>query len=357
LRKLIPVFLAILFVFTFLNGCGAKTPNSPSSTALPTESAPLPTQPLPTSSPTEATEPPETDKYVRGNSNANLNNAGIIVKQGDWIYYSGMYDGLYKSRIDGSDKTKLTDSKAFYINIVDDWLYFCTMDKIGNPGPTKKIRTDGTEESDLGDISASYMNIVGDWIYYKVVSGEPASNWDDPLFRMKFDGTEKTLVFEDNSEEIFIFDDWIYYRNIDEKPVLTMIRTDGSERSEIGDSGFHWNFVDEGFIYYRAEIEGSPILFRMKPDSSEKSRIAEFDSFNYSISDSWIYYENEADEGKLYKIRTDGSEKENLFDLIPYNIYVTDSVVYCIFMADQHTVDNFNLFYVDTEGKGAIEIK
>lgn len=357
MRKLIAVFLAILFVLTFLYGCGAKTPTSQTSTALPTESTPLPTQPVPTPSPTEAIEPPETAKYARGNSNGNLNQGGPIVKQGDWIYYSGVYDALYKSRPDGSEKTKLTDSVAFYINIVDDWIYYCTMDKKGNPGHTMKIKTDGTGETELGELHASYLNIVGAWIYFKLSDGVQIENSYHPLYRMKFDGTEKTLVFEDRSEDIFIFDDWLYYRNTNDKPVLTMMRTDGTERTEIGDSGFLWNYVDENYIYYFDWIEGTAMLFKEKPDGSENIKIAEMESSKYVISGSWIYYENEADERKLYRIRTDGSEKEKLCDLIPYNIYVTDGVVYCIFMTDQHTTNNLNLFYVDTEGKGVTEIK
>lgn len=354
MKRLISVFLALLYISALLSGCSSKTPASPSSTASPSESSPVATEPVPTLALTAAPEPPDKEGYVTGNSNSNLNRGGIIVKQDDWIYYSGLYDGFYKSRIDGSEKTKLTDSVAFYINIVNEWLYYCTMDKNGNPGPTKKIKTDGTGEVDLGDMKASYLNIVGDWIYYKSPSGDPYDNWDDPLFRMRYDGTEKSLVFDDKSMNVFILDDWIYYSNQNDKPVFTKIRTDGTDKTEIADGGFYWVHVDDNYIYYISWIGGISFLFKMKPDGNDKSKIAEFYSSELSISEPWIYYENGSDNKKLYRIRTDGSHNEKVYDYNAYQIYVVDDLLYCWLISDP---PSNNLFLIDTDKKAPIEIK
>ncbi|MBW8382997.1 MAG: DUF5050 domain-containing protein [Youngiibacter sp.] len=360
MKKLMSVMLALLLASTILYGCGAKTPTSPSSATVPSASAPLATQPLPTTAPTSApaapADPSVSNKYVTGNSNVNLNAGGVIARQGDWIFYSGLYDGFYKSKSDGTMKTKLSDSIGLYLNIVEDWVYYCTWDKKGNLGPARRMKTDGTQEMDLSIGIASYMNIVGDWLYYKIPRGDIMENWDDGLYRIKLDGTEQSLVTNDRSTDIFIFDEWIYYKNQNDKPVLTKMRTDGTEKSAIGDSGFHWNHVDDNYIYYITWKNETSTLNKMYADGTGKTEIADIRISNslISITETWIYYLNESDEDKLYMIRIDGSGNEKINDNIASRIYVLDDLLFCTIQAN---TPNENLFRIFTDGTGMIELK
>lgn len=77
-----------------------------------------------------------------GNTNGNINNGGIAAQQGDWIYYDN--DGLYKIKTEGTEKIKICDDVARYINAAGNWIYYCNdadMDKL------YKIKTDGTGRS------------------------------------------------------------------------------------------------------------------------------------------------------------------------------------------------------------------
>jgi len=360
LKKLMSVMLALLLASTILYGCGTKTPTSPSSATVPSASAPSPTQPLPTtastSAPADPAVPSDSNKYVTGNSNVNLNAGGVIARQGDWIFYSGLYDGFYKSKADGTMKTKLSDSIGLYLNIVEDWIYYCTWDKKGNLGPARRMKTDGTEEMDLSIGNASYMNIVGEWLYYKVPGGAIMENYDDELYRIRLDGTEQSLITDDRSTDIFIFDEWIYFRNQNDKPVLTKMRTDGTEKSAIGDSGFYWIYVDENYIYYITLKNETSTLNKMYADGTGNEEIADIRISHglVSFSESWIYYPNESDEDKLYMIKIDGSGNEKINDNIATRIYVLDDLLFCTIQANP---PNDNLFRIFTDGTGMIELK
>ena len=70
-----------------------------------------------------------------GNTEGNITNGGMAVKQDDWIYYceydaSANYPGapnnssIWKMRSNGSNKTKLINVEASYLNIKGDWIYY-----------------------------------------------------------------------------------------------------------------------------------------------------------------------------------------------------------------------------------------
>jgi len=78
------------------------------------------------------------------------NNVSALNISGDWIYYmywniqnntiDGTDSGLYKSRLDGSDKTLIAEGLFFLVNVADDWIYYRN-----GAHEIYKIRTDGTE--------------------------------------------------------------------------------------------------------------------------------------------------------------------------------------------------------------------
>lgn len=76
------------------------------------------------------------------NKEINLTIGGIFVQSGDWIYYSNHSDKhkLYKTKKDGTGKTKLNDDYIFHINLVGDWVYYSNGEY-----ELYKIKTDGTE--------------------------------------------------------------------------------------------------------------------------------------------------------------------------------------------------------------------
>lgn len=72
-----------------------------------------------------------------------------------WIYFDNSQDsnGLYKMKLDGSEKTKLTDGYCGQFSIVCDWIYY-------QNASFYRIKTDGTEEENLNDVLFSAVNKV-----------------------------------------------------------------------------------------------------------------------------------------------------------------------------------------------------
>jgi hypothetical protein len=177
---------------------------------------------------------------LRGNTAGNLVNGGLFAIQENWIYYSDRNsDSLYKSRIDGSEKIKLSDDSVDEINVVGDWVYYRNQSS-SVWRSIYKIRTDGTMRTQINHEQSDHITVVGDWIYYR--------NADDgfSLYKIKTDGTELTKLSEEKFHGLDIEGDWIYFASMeDEGRKLYRIQTDGTEKTPISDNYAYRHSVNE----------------------------------------------------------------------------------------------------------------
>ena len=135
-----------------------------------------------------------------------LSNGGYAAQQGDWIYYSST-SGIYKTKMDGTETTKLGDEQAKYINVVGDWIYYTYYTNHISQG-IYKMKLDGTEKTMLyNDTIPELMYVSGDWIYF--TNGIYSGN----LYKIKTDGSENTKISSDPIGYMNIQGDWIYYSN------------------------------------------------------------------------------------------------------------------------------------------------
>lgn len=115
--------------------------------------------------------------------------ADCINVVGDWIYYivkeetnEHLVDVIYKIRIDGSDKTRIYGcGLTEYINVSGDWIYFGLIDGL------YKIRTDGSSITKICDDYPWFINVVDNWIYYLNMN-------EYKSYRIHTDGSKRQLV-------------------------------------------------------------------------------------------------------------------------------------------------------------------
>ena len=196
---------------------------------------------------------------------------------GDWIYYTtvdysfphwdediGEYDydgshlelGLFRMRLDGSGKQKITGSGAFHghdngyysdvtsFAIQGEWIYF-----VEDRRKICKVRVNGTGlETILDNEWVSSLHIVGDKLFYAGVFYNELGelNWDidNRIYSLNKDGTNKTAITELGypwhggsgfNYRFSIDDGWIYYTHYVDyvKHSDRKVRLDGSENTLI----------------------------------------------------------------------------------------------------------------------------
>lgn len=94
-----------------------------------------------------------------------LRDMDFPVYQDDWIYYSSMSDGyrLYKMRIDGSSKEKLSNAYAKYILVESKNIYFSNY---SNKGYLYKIDINGKDEKQLNNENCRKIDIENGILKY-----------------------------------------------------------------------------------------------------------------------------------------------------------------------------------------------
>ena len=135
--------------------------------------------------------------------------------------------GLYKMRLDGSDKRKLSEDRSSNIvAIIGDWIYYSSEGLCG-------VKTDGSGKRKLMEEFPSSIFISGDWIYYSPGSRDA----DDPgIYRMKTDGSFKQCLLSDEEiDGIYTVGDWIYFSSENDDARLYKMKYDGSGRQALAE--------------------------------------------------------------------------------------------------------------------------
>ncbi|MEN6389294.1 MAG: DUF5050 domain-containing protein [Syntrophomonas sp.] len=247
----------------------------------------------------------------------NIVNSGIAAEKDGWIYYTNSNDGflLYKIRLDGSERCKLSNDISAYINVMGDWVYYSNE---SDNGKIYKINKDGSDRIKLCDDKALYINVLDDWIYY--------SNESDNgnIYKIQVDGKVRIKLNNDRARFINVAGDWIYYANNDDENKLYKIHLDGREQTKITDHPtFNLN-VSGNCVYYTIYNTSNPMLLmnlsipgfinKMSLDSNYESKLNIDEAWYVNVVDDWIYYSNVRDGDKLYKVRINGSERTKLND-------------------------------------------
>lgn len=196
---------------------------------------------------------------------------GFVVK-GDWIY--GCYKeltgyGIYKTKTDGSDKTKLSDDITGDITIVGDYLYYTSGVYTSSVEYSMyKMKVDGSERTKLSTDAGAYLNIADDWIYYLLSEGPYTEKGQNSnIYKIKTDGTEKTKIFDGIVRDIKVSGEWVYFTNYSDGGKLYKIRKDGSGKTIlVNNKTAEINIIGESIFYINLGYNAA--MFAIKVDGS-----------------------------------------------------------------------------------------
>lgn len=277
-----------------------------------------------------------------GNTNSNIKNGGqsVIYKSNSYTVgkspnykYSYDYDGLwpqysytiYKDDNTGKHIKTITKNatSAPSLNIKSGWIYYLGISSNSNPG-IYKVKIDGTNKTRLTSISmqtyrgslTSYkpMIIKDNYIYYL----------DGPriLKRISINGKEKKTIYTSKyiMGDFSISGDYIYVLNTTNRSywpgtydTIVRINTAGKGAKQIIKSTTDTFIYDmvyyNGYIYYQ---DGYGI-YRIKSNGTNKKCVVKLSNEEtYAIHNKKIYYIN---NGDLMRCNLDGLSKKKLKDL------------------------------------------
>jgi hypothetical protein len=262
-----------------------------------------------------------------GNTPGNIQSYGNVAVQGEWIFYSYEHHGLWKEKLDGSNKQKICDVYADGINVIGDWIYCNLMEVTENDELNYnnlrfyKIKVDGSERVKLYDKRIENINVVGGWIYYcsETEACKP--------YKMKTDGTGRIHLNVFPSRCIAVDGDWIYYQNGADNNCLYRMGLNGESNQKISDvTSYRLNInTSRDYVYVTGEYPTNG-LYKVKKDGSSSVKMLD-DQISYlNVMGEWIYYIF-YDDG-IYKMKTDGTEKQKLYSGDVFGLCIADDWIY-----------------------------
>lgn len=261
-----------------------------------------------------------------GNTTGNLRNGGFIVQKDDWLYYTKNGTNIYKSKIDGTEETKLADAKnCRSLNVIDDYLFYVTE----NDSKTASIfRIDISERTrtvfnttleDEDKTAYPYVKIIGKHLYYspnkKFLSKENSYFYNE-LYKIDVDRDTSEKVSGYYFSTLDIEDNYVYFTKSGDKKIRKM-NTDGESEECISGCEGDILYVLNGWIYYK-DVDGN--TYKVKTDGTTKTKIADL-SYSSIINGENVYYISPGQSNlyQLHKTNINGTGDTSL------NAYKIDS--------------------------------
>jgi hypothetical protein len=234
---------------------------------------------------------------------------GFLVADKDYIYFTEPADGnkIYKAKLDGSSKSKLSDDSAEVLVLAGDWLFY------SNTAEDKKvyrINVDGSGRQQISEHYVNFLTVGAEGVYYSNVKD------GNKLYRTDFEGKEAVKLNDEGSAFINLTEDYIVYRNGAQKVVR--IDLDGSNRKVLEEEKVSFVRVDaDNKVFCGIQSEDRNI-YSMTIDGEDKKKLMDSGAFDAEITDDWVYFSNEDSEnhnvyiGYLYRIKKNGKVIERI---------------------------------------------
>ena len=294
-----------------------------------------------------------------GNTAANINNMGLAVQDGKWIYYVGIDNedpvGIYKVKTNGKKIKKVIEGEIYYLNIIDNYIYCVEYDEDDAEYNLVKIKTNGKNKEILArNIDDREITATDDEVYYFK---------NEKLYKMELNGTDKEQVSNKNITYYQIYKNDIYYIYKNEKSqYIARMELDGDDTERIAkadeDIQYEALYVKGGKIYYIASqlndnYDTEYYLYKMSKNGKNAEKICKVDTNiqNINMQEDFIYYtvtEN-YDSFMIKSIKYNGTDKTQIKKSgMAININLVED---WIFFIGENEDSNFIMKMITTEGE------
>lgn len=195
-----------------------------------------------------------------------------------FVYY--FKDGnFYRAKLDGTEKTKISDKKISYYQIKDNWIYYIF--KKDNAQYIAKMKTNGekNERISKADDDKNYeaLYVKGNKIYYITSKANDSYDYEYYLFKMNKKGEKIKQIckMDSNIMDINMQDDVIYYTETEDfnNYKIKSIKYNGTDRKVIKKltTSTSINITDDWIIFIGTN-EDTDIVVKMINKKGEKER-------------------------------------------------------------------------------------
>ena len=293
-------FLALaLMVPLILAACG------PVNTQEPEAGPGAPAVQEPAQMPEEGGQTPAAERL--GFRGGNIGTGGLMAEDGaGWVYYRSEADNwyLYKARLDGSEKTRLTEDCPACLNVLDGWVYYTNY---FDGFSLYRVRTDGTGRERLVEGYCDNLYAADSGLYFDRRDETNGSH----VYRCGLDGGNLRELLP--GYRVSCYYDGVVY--VSDTQRLAAYDIESGTLETVAEEYTHNVTVDDTGVYYWAADEY--VYYRLAPGGEPEALLTGGDYFNYT--DGSLYYFGYGGEDRgcfcCYRLDAETGETETLLEL------------------------------------------
>jgi len=277
-----------------------------------------------------------------GNLQGNYQNGAIAASDGEWFYFRSSDGCLCKMRLDGSERTQLSDLKPSYIGVVDGYVYYYASPSAGSEG-IHRMGTDGSHDTVIYTGMLEDMMIVGERIYFKnSLDGLKLYSVALAGGDVRCEGDAGSLYY------LTIWDGLMYWANDDDGRCLYRASLDGGDATKLTSSAVDSITVADGWIMYNDL--GDYHLHMLEAATLEDHKLALSGVYDPVISPYGIVGEDPTNSLKLCRADLGGSAVNAVADVQAEDICVCEGYV---FFTNE---DDGNVYMLDVYGENLTQL-
>ena len=219
------------------------------------------------------------------NHSSNIVNGGIACYDGSRYFFSD--DCLWSESNSGEHINKIYDKTVYYLNSIEEYLYFVVPSE---NNAICRIKKDGTEFEKIYDNYCYELTYYNGWLYFSSNRGET----EYQICRMKTDGSDLCVLADCYAWYMSIYNDMIFFCNYDDGKSIYSMNIDGSDYKLLRSGECCDLCVVNNKIYFSTDMKLRSLhSIDINGDNEEK------------LLDSYTRFTNYY-EGKLFFINSDG---------------------------------------------------
>ena len=211
-----------------------------------------------------------------------------------------------KCRKDFTDWTVLDNGWVSYPHIKDGYIYYMLYSPKGEAeNGLYKMRVSGEGKEKLSDIYGP-MQMYGDVIYFTELNTEKTEEGNH-LYSIDLDGENFQELIKKPIFHWFVFDNCILYQDDRDNESLHIADFDGND-IKLNNEKSYWPIFDGKNIYYVKAIDEVFSIWRMDVDGKNDMKIADYSTqTGFALNGDKIFFVYEDDGNRIYSINKDGS--------------------------------------------------
>ena len=293
-----------------------------------------------------------------GNSTGNIYNGGLFCEQDNNIYFSNDYDSkkLYVMNSSLKNIKKVSDDKAAYINVDENYLYYVRINdakdttkkslmEFNNNG-IYRINQNGTHLKAITGNPGAYLLLKGNNLYYQKYDADTGLN----IYSNKIDASLERLIVKEAVVPAGEINNALFYVGNAADHNISSLSLASYVPHTIYEGSFLYPIFMGNYVYY-IDITEKNKIYRMALDGSDLTKLVNKKCSTYNITNSGTYLYYLIDDNKnnsIHRLNLQTMVDEFLQAGNFKQINVTDNYV---FFKD---LDNTNTYFLEADGSNVI---